>query len=63
MSTDCLGLAYNLQLCRADPMKDPFTVHYQKEQDVEDVRLEIHALVIVIPLFIDNETASRTRLL
>lgn len=44
-------------------MKDPFTVHYQKEQDVEDVRLEIHALVIVIPLFIDNETASRTRLL
>lgn len=51
---------YNLQLCRVDPMKDPFNVLYQKEQDVEDIRLEIHALVIVIPLLIDNETASRT---
>jgi hypothetical protein len=36
-------------------------VLYQKEQDVEHVRLEIRALVIVIPLLIDNETASGTQ--
>ena len=39
-------------------MKEPYTVLYQKEQDVEHVRLQVHALVIVIPLLIDNETAS-----
>jgi hypothetical protein len=42
-------------------MKDPYIVLYQKEQDVEHVRLEIRALVIVVPLLIDNETASRTQ--
>jgi hypothetical protein len=56
-----VGLVYNLQLCRVDPMKDPYIVLYQKEQDVEHVRLEIRALVIVIPLLIDNETASGTQ--
>jgi hypothetical protein len=39
-------------------MKDAYTVLYQKEQDVERVRGEIHALVAVIPLLIDNDTAS-----
>lgn len=39
-------------------MKDPYTVLRQKEQDVERVRREIHALLIVIPLLIDNEPAS-----
>ena len=39
-------------------MKDPYTVLHQKQQDVERVRREIHALVIVIPLLIDDETAS-----
>jgi hypothetical protein len=39
-------------------MKDPYTVLRQKEQDVERVCREIHALLIVIPLLIDNEAAS-----
>jgi len=38
-------------------MKDPYTVLRQKEQDVERVCREIHALLIVIPLIIDNESA------
>jgi hypothetical protein len=39
-------------------MKDPYTVLRQKEQDVERVRREIHALLIVIPLLIDNAPGS-----
>ena len=39
-------------------MKDPYTVLRQKEQDVERVLREIHALLIVIPLLVNNEVAS-----
>jgi hypothetical protein len=39
-------------------MKDPYAVLRQKEQDMERVCREIHALLIVIPLLIDNEPAS-----
>ena len=39
-------------------MKDPYTVLRQKEQDVERVCREIHALLIVIPLLVDDEPAS-----
>ncbi|MGE5054659.1 MAG: hypothetical protein ACM3WP_10885 [Acidobacteriota bacterium] len=39
-------------------MRDPYTVLHEKEQDVERIRREIHALVIVIPLLIDDETPS-----
>jgi hypothetical protein len=39
-------------------MKDPYVVLRQKEQDMERVRREIQALLIVIPLVIDNEPAS-----
>jgi hypothetical protein len=39
-------------------MRDPYIVLRQKEQDVERVRREIQALLIVIPLLIDNEPAS-----
>ena len=39
-------------------MKDPYTVLRQKQQDVERVRREIHALVTVIPLLMDNEIAN-----
>ena len=47
-----------MQVFSAGSMKDPYTVLRQKEQDVERVCREIHALLIVIPLLIDNEPAS-----
>ena len=39
-------------------MKDPQTVLRQKEQDVERVRREIQALLMVIPLLADDEHSS-----
>jgi len=39
-------------------MKDPYLVLRQKEQDIERVRREIQALLIVIPLLRDNEPAA-----
>lgn len=39
-------------------MKDPYIVLRQKEQDMERIRREIQALLIVIPLLMDNETDS-----
>jgi hypothetical protein len=39
-------------------MKDPHTVLRQKEQDVERVRREIQALLTVIPLLADDQSAS-----
>lgn len=39
-------------------MKDPYVVLRQKELDVERVRREIQALLIVIPLLRDNEPAA-----
>ena len=39
-------------------MKDPYVVLRQKEQDMERVRREIQALLVVIPMIIDNEPAS-----
>ena len=39
-------------------MKDPYVVLGQKEQDMERVRREIRALLIVIPLVTGNEPAS-----
>jgi hypothetical protein len=39
-------------------MKDPYVVLEQKEQDMEWVSREIQALLIVIPLLIDNEPNS-----
>jgi hypothetical protein len=39
-------------------MKDLHTVLRQKEQDVERVRREIQALLTVIPLLADDQSAS-----
>ena len=39
-------------------MRDLHTVLRQKEQDVERVRLEIQALLTVIPLLADDQTSS-----
>jgi len=39
-------------------MKDLHTVLRQKEQDVERVRREIQALLMVIPLLADDQSAS-----
>ena len=39
-------------------MKDLHTVLRQKEQDVERVRLEIQALLAVIPLLADDQLPS-----
>lgn len=39
-------------------MKDPYAVLRQKEQDLEQVRREIQALIIVIPLVTDDEPSS-----
>jgi hypothetical protein len=52
------GLRYKLQTVSGGSMKDPYVVLEQKEQDMEWVSREIQALLIVIPLLIDNEPNS-----
>ena len=59
-STDCRGMSFAIRCttCFGGPMKDLQTVLRQKELDVERVRREIQALLMVIPLIADDQPAS-----
>jgi hypothetical protein len=57
-STDCSGTIFAVGCLRRGPVKDLHTVLRQKQQDVERVRREIHALLTVIPLLADDQPSS-----
>jgi hypothetical protein len=44
-------------LRRKNSVKNPYILLRQKEQDIARVRLEIQALLTVIPLLVDTESA------
>jgi hypothetical protein len=56
ISTGCEPLIFVVCCrCRNNPVKNPYTILRQKEQDIARVRKEIQALLVVIPLLADAD--------